>query len=128
MNKDDQMEEKVVEILNLSLKRINKRTATRLQYIRNNALEHLESRDKIIPNGKGGHIFAAIGWHRNTTKVLFSVLFLLFLAWVSVTSQIRYHYDDHGAVDSNYLTDDSGSDSFLEDHHEPWQHPSYNIK
>lgn len=128
MNKDDQMEEKVVEILNLSLKRINKHTAARLQYIRNNALDNLEFKDKMIPNGKGGHIFAAIGWNSNATKVFFSVLFLLFLAWASISWQVRYHHDDHGAADSNYLTDDSGNDSFLEDHHEPWQHPGYNIK
>ena len=40
MNKDDGIEKKVVELLDQSLKGINKRTAARLQYIRNNALEN----------------------------------------------------------------------------------------
>lgn len=128
MNKDDQIEEKVVELLNLSLKRIDKRTTSHLQHIRNNALEHLEFKDRMIPDGKAGHIFAAIGWHRNTTKALFSILFLLLLAWASISWQFRYHHDDHGAADSGYLADDHGHDSFLEDHHEPWHQPGYSRK
>ena len=60
MNKDDGIEKKVVELLDQSLKGINKRTAARLQYIRNNALENFESRNKMIPDGKAAHTFAAI--------------------------------------------------------------------
>jgi len=122
MSKDDHLEEKVVEVLNQSLKHINNRTAAKLKYFRNNALEHLKTKDKMIPNGKGGHLFAAIGWHRNSTKMLFSVFVILLMAWASITWQIRYHHDDSGAVDSSHHSDDPGSDSFLEDHHETWQH------
>ncbi len=128
MNKHSQMEDKVVKILDLSLKHINKRTVVRLQYIRNNALEHLEPKDKLMPDGKSGHIFAALGWRRYAAKILFSVLFLLLLAWASITWQLKCYPEDHSTADSNYLTDDSANDSILDDHHKTWRHTGYSKK
>ncbi len=124
MNKDDHIEKKVVELLDQSLKRINKRTATRLQYIRNNALINFESRNKLIPDGKAAHTFAATTWHKNAAKLFFLVLFLLLLEWASMTWQIRHHAEDAGAVDANFLADDSGGDAHPDDQLELWPHPA----
>ncbi|MBX3640335.1 MAG: DUF3619 family protein [Nitrosomonas sp.] len=123
MNKDDHVEKKVVELLDQSLKRINKSTAARLQYIRNNALENFESRNKLIPDGKAAHIFAAIAWHKNAAKLLFLVFFLLLLEWASMTWQIRHHVEDTGATDTNFLADDYGEDAHPDDQLELWPHP-----
>ncbi len=123
MSKDDYIEKKVVELLDQSLKRINKRTAARLQYIRNNALENFESRHRLIPNGKAAHTFAAITWHKNAVKALFLVFFLLLLVWASITWQIRHPVEDSGAADANFLVDDPESDARPDDQLELWPHP-----
>lgn len=123
MNKDDSVEKKVVELLDQSLKGINKRTAARLQYIRNNALENFESRNKMIPDGKAAHTFAAIAWHKNATKWLLLVLFVLLLAWTGSVWQIRHHAEDTGTADANFLADDLDSHAHPDDPLEHWHHP-----
>lgn len=123
MNKDDGVEKKVVELLDQSLKGVNKRTTARLQYIRNNALENFESRNKMIPDGKAAHTFAAIAWHKNATKWLLLVLFVLLLAWTSSVWQIRHHAEDTGAADANFLADDLDSHAHPDDPLEHWHHP-----
>ncbi len=121
MNEDDHVEKKVVGLLDQSLKRINKRTAARLQYIRNNALMNFESGK--IPDGKVAHAFAAIAWYKNAGKLLFLVFLLLLLEWASITWQLRYHAEDAGAVDANFLADDLGDDAHPDDQLELWPHP-----
>lgn len=123
MNKDDSVEKKVVELLDQSLKSINKRTAARLQYIRNNALENFESRNKMIPDGKAAHTFAAIAWHKNATKWLLLVLFVLLLAWTGSVWQIKHHAEDTGTADANFLADDLDSHAHPDDPLEHWHHP-----
>lgn len=123
MNKDDGIEKKVVELLDQSLKGINKRTAARLQYIRNNALENFESRNKMIPDGKAAHTFAAIAWHKNATKWLLLVLFVLLLAWTGSVWQIKHHAEDTGTADANFLVDDLDSHAHPDDPLEHWHHP-----
>ncbi|MDR4521726.1 MAG: DUF3619 family protein [Nitrosomonas sp.] len=123
MNKDDGVEKKVVELLDQSLKGINKRTAARLQYIRNNALENFESRNKMIPDGKAAHTFAAIAWHKNATKWLLLVLFVLLLAWTGSVWQIKHHAEDTGTADANFLADDLDSHAHPDDPLEHWHHP-----
>lgn len=123
MNKDDSVEKKVVELLDQSLKSINKRTAARLQYIRNNALENFESGNKMIPDGKAAHTFAAIAWHKNATKWLLLVLFVLLLAWTGSVWQIRHHAEDTGTADANFLADDLDSHAHPDDPLEHWHHP-----
>ncbi|HQU63649.1 MAG: DUF3619 family protein [Nitrosomonas sp.] len=123
MNKDDGIEKKVVELLDQSLKGINKRTAARLQYIRNNALENFESRNKMIPDGKAAHTFAAIAWHKNATKWLLLVLFVLLLAWTGSVWQIKHHAEDTGTADANFLADDLDSHAHPDDPLEHWHHP-----
>lgn len=123
MNKDDGVEKKVVELLDQSLKGINKRTAVRLQYIRNNALENFESRNKMIPDGKAAHTFAAIAWHKNATKWLLLVLFVLLLAWTGSVWQIKHHAEDTGTADANFLADDLDSHAHPDDPLEHWHHP-----
>lgn len=124
MNKDDGIEKKVVELLDQSLKGINKRTAARLQYIRNNALENFESRNKMIPDGKAAHTFAAIAWHKNATKWLLLVLFVLLLAWTGSVWQIKHHAEDTGTADANFLADDLDSHAHPDDPLEHWHHPA----
>ncbi|MDR4653158.1 MAG: DUF3619 family protein [Nitrosomonas sp.] len=124
MNKDDGVEKKVVELLDQSLKGINKRTAARLQYIRNNALENFESRNKMIPDGKAAHTFAAIAWHKNATKWLLLVLFVLLLAWTGSVWQIKHHAEDTGTADANFLADDLDSHAHPDDPLEHWHHPA----
>lgn len=123
MNKDDSVEKKVVELLDQSLKSINKRTAARLQYIRNNALENFESGNKMIPDGKAAHTFAAIAWHKNATKWLLLVLFVLLLAWTGSVWQIKHHAEDTGTADANFLADDLDSHAHPDDPLEHWHHP-----
>jgi zona occludens toxin (predicted ATPase) len=123
MNKDDGIEKKVVELLDQSLKGINKRTAARLQYIRNNALENFESRNKMIPDGKAAHTFAAIAWYKNATKWLLLVLFVLLLAWTGSVWQIKHHAEDTGTADANFLADDLDSHAHPDDPLEHWHHP-----
>jgi zona occludens toxin (predicted ATPase) len=124
MNQDDCVEKKVVELLDQSLKGINKRTAARLQYIRNNALEHFESGNRMIPDGKAAHTFAAIAWHKNTAKLLFLVFFLLLLTWAGSMWHIRHHGDDTGTADANFLADDQDGDAHPDDPLELWHHPA----
>lgn len=123
MNKDDGVEKKVVELLDQSLKSVNKRTAARLQYIRNNALENFESRNKMIPDGKAAHTFAAIAWYKNATKWLLLVLFVLLLAWTGSVWQIKHHAEDTGTADANFLADDLDSHAHPDDPLEHWHHP-----
>lgn len=123
MNKDDGIEKKVVELLDQSLKSVNKRTAARLQYIRNNALENFESRNKMIPDGKAAHTFAAIAWYKNATKWLLLVLFVLLLAWTGSVWQIKHHAEDTGTADANFLADDLDSHAHPDDPLEHWHHP-----
>lgn len=123
MNKDDGVEKKVVELLDQSLKGINKRTAARLQYIRNNALENFESRNKMIPDGKAAHTFAAIAWYKNATKWLLLVLFVLLLAWTGSVWQIKHNAEDTGTADANFLADDLDSHAHPDDPLEHWHHP-----
>jgi len=124
MNKDDCVEKKVVELLDQSLKGINKRTAARLQYIRNNALENFESGNRMIPDGRLAHIFAAITWHKNAAKLLFIVLFILLLAWAGSVWQIKYHVEDNGTADANFLVDDLDGDAHPDEPLELWHHPA----
>jgi zona occludens toxin (predicted ATPase) len=124
MNKDDAVEKKVVELLDQSLKGINRRTAARLQYIRNNALENFESRNRMVPDGKAAHAFAAIAWHKNAAKLLFLVLILLLLTWTGSMWHIRHHGEDVGTADANFLADDLDSDAHPDDPLELWHHPA----
>lgn len=124
MNKDDGVEKKVVELLDQSLKGINKRTVSRLQYIRNNALENFESRNKMIPDGKAAHTFAVIAWHKNAAKLLFLVFFLLLLTWTGSMWHIRHHGEDTGMADANFLADDLDSHAHPDDPLDLWHHPT----
>jgi len=128
MNKDDYVEKKVIELLDLGLKNIDKNTKQKLQLIRNNALDNLESNDHMIRAGKGIFTFASISWNRGAVLSLFSVIFLLFCLWASISWKMSYHADDIDGVDSGLHSDDSDDHSFLDDYFDTRHHHSFHIR
>ncbi|MCP5246831.1 MAG: hypothetical protein H6937_13125, partial [Burkholderiales bacterium] len=74
--------------------------------------------------GKAAHTFAAIAWHKNATKWLLLVLFVLLLAWTGSVWQIKHHAEDTGTADANFLADDLDSHAHPDDPLEHWHHPA----